>query len=109
RFAGGGASARRAGRRSRQSRQPGGAPGASQPTRPHLRGDSLRRANGCGSRYVAIVTLSTGARRQIDTLLAAQPEAAPWLGVLSAALEAAADPSWDAAAVATTLRAERWP
>jgi FdhE protein len=55
------------------------------------------------------VTISTGARRQIDTLLAVQPEAAPWLGVLSAALEEAADPGWAAAAAATTLQAERLP
>ena len=55
------------------------------------------------------MTLSVGARRQIDTLLNAQPEAAPWLGVISAALEAAADPGWDAVAGAATLRPERAP
>ena len=37
------------------------------------------------------MTLSAGARRQMDTLLASQPETAPWLGVLSAVLEEAAD------------------
>ena len=55
------------------------------------------------------MTLSPGARRQIGTLLAAQPEAAPWLAVLSAALEESSDPGWDAVAAAATLRAERAP
>jgi len=49
------------------------------------------------------VTLSAGVRRQIDLLLASQPETAPWLGVLSAVLEEAAEPTWDAIAVTTTL------
>ncbi len=57
------------------------------------------------------MTLSASARRQMDTLLASQPETAPWLGVLSAVLEeAAGDPSrtpWDAVAASTTLQAER--
>jgi FdhE protein len=53
--------------------------------------------------------LSTGARRQMDTLLAAQPEAGPWLGVLSAVLEEAGDPGWETVAAETTLRAERAP
>jgi FdhE protein len=55
------------------------------------------------------VTLSPGARRQIETLLAAQPEAAPWLGVVSAVLEEAGDPAWDAVAAEATLLAERAP
>ena len=38
------------------------------------------------------VTLSAGARRQMDILLASQPETAPWLGVLAAVLEEAARP-----------------
>jgi FdhE protein len=49
----------------------------------------------------------------MDVLLTSQPETAPWLGVLSAVLEEAADgPSgahWDAVASSTTLRAERSP
>jgi FdhE protein len=59
------------------------------------------------------VTLSAGARRQIDLLLASQPETAPWLGVLSAVLEeAAGNPAgtpWDAVAASTVLQAERSP
>jgi FdhE protein len=59
------------------------------------------------------VTLSTGARRQVDLILASQPETAPWLGVLSAVLEEAADGTpgapWDAVAAATTLQAEHAP
>ena len=38
------------------------------------------------------VTLSAGARRQMDSLLASQPETAPWLSVLSVVLEEAAEP-----------------
>ena len=53
------------------------------------------------------MTLSPGVRRQMDTLLASQPETAPWLGVLSAVLEEAADPTWDAVAASTVLQAER--
>lgn len=49
----------------------------------------------------------------MDTLLASQPETAPWLGVLSAVLEEAAnDPPggpWDAVATTTTLQPERSP
>ena len=59
------------------------------------------------------MTLSAGARRQIDLLLASQPETAPWLGVLSAVLEEAAGDSagtpWDAVAASTVLQAERSP
>jgi FdhE protein len=59
------------------------------------------------------MTLSAGARRQMDILLASQPETAPWLGVLSAVLEEAADGSpgapWDAVAAATTLQTEHSP
>jgi len=55
------------------------------------------------------VTLSPGARRQIDLLLTSQPETAPWLGVLSAVLEEAAEPTWDAVAASTVLQAERAP
>jgi FdhE protein len=49
------------------------------------------------------VTLSAGLRRQIDILLGSQPETAPWLGVLSAVLEEATEPTWDAVAASTTL------
>jgi FdhE protein len=49
----------------------------------------------------------------MDLLLTSQPETAPWLSVLSAVLEEAADgPSdgpWDAVAASTTLQAERSP
>ena len=45
----------------------------------------------------------------MDLLLASQPETAPWLGVLSAVLEEAADPAWDAVAASTMLQAERSP
>jgi FdhE protein len=55
------------------------------------------------------MTLSAGAQRQIDTLLRQQPEAGPWLGVLSAALEECANPAWDEAAGATTLAVEIAP
>jgi FdhE protein len=55
------------------------------------------------------VTLSTNAHRQIDSLRAAQPEAAPWLRVLAAVLEEAGDPAWDAVASGATLRTERPP
>ncbi len=59
------------------------------------------------------MTLSAGARRQVDTLLASQPETATWLGVLAAVLEEAAEGSpgvpWDAVAAATTLQAEHLP
>jgi FdhE protein len=55
------------------------------------------------------MTLSTGARRQIDSLLTSQPETAPWLGVLSAVLEEASEPIWDAVAASTTLQAEQAP
>jgi FdhE protein len=52
------------------------------------------------------VTLSAGARRQMDSLLASQPETAPWLSVLSVVLGEAAEPAWDAVAASTTLQAE---
>lgn len=53
------------------------------------------------------VTISAGARRQIDTLRAAQPEAGPWLALLSLVIEEGADPAWDAIAAATHLPAEQ--
>jgi FdhE protein len=55
------------------------------------------------------VTLSNGARRQMTALLAAQPEAGPWIGVLVAVLEEAADSAWDEIAAATRLRPIRAP
>ncbi len=55
------------------------------------------------------MTLSAGARRQMDNLLTSQPETAPWLGVLSAVLEEASEPTWDAVAASTTLQVERSP
>src|SRR5918994_807752 len=55
------------------------------------------------------MTLSPGVRRQMDTLLASQPETAPWLGVLFAVLEEAAEPTWDVIAASITLQAERSP
>jgi FdhE protein len=45
----------------------------------------------------------------METLLATQPESGPWLGVLSAALEACADPAWDEAAATAMLAPERAP
>jgi FdhE protein len=45
----------------------------------------------------------------MDLLLTSQPETAPWLGVLTAVLEEAAEPTWDAVAVSTVLQAERSP
>jgi FdhE protein len=39
----------------------------------------------------------------MDTLLASQPETAPWLGVLAAVLEEATEPAWDAVAASTIL------
>jgi FdhE protein len=55
------------------------------------------------------LTLSTGARRQIDALTQAQPETGPWLAVLEATLAEAAAPVWDACAAATTLQQEFAP
>lgn len=55
----------------------------------------------------ALVTISTGARRHLDTLLTAQPEAAPWLALLSAVLEECSRPAWETAASRTRLRSER--
>jgi FdhE protein len=43
----------------------------------------------------------------MDLLLASQPEMAPWLGVLSAVLEEADNPAWDAIAASTTLANSR--
>ena len=43
----------------------------------------------------------------MDSLLASQPETAPWLSVLSVVLEEAAEPApWDAVAASTFLQAE---
>lgn len=53
------------------------------------------------------MTLSPGAKRQMDVLLASQPEAGPWLAVLAAALEECANPDWDRMAAAATLLPER--
>jgi FdhE protein len=39
----------------------------------------------------------------MDLILASQPETAPWLGVLAAVLEEAANPTWDAVAASSTL------
>src|SRR4051794_3589907 len=39
----------------------------------------------------------------MDLLLASQPETAPWLAVLAAVLEEAADPTWDAVAASSTI------
>jgi FdhE protein len=59
------------------------------------------------------MTLSAGARRQIDILLASQPEMASWLSVLSAVLEEAGDgppgDPWDAVVASTTLQTEHSP
>ena len=55
------------------------------------------------------MTLSPGVRRQMDLLLVSQPETAPWLGVLSAVLEEATEPTWDAVAASAVLQAERSP
>src|SRR4051812_19329734 len=55
------------------------------------------------------MTLSAGARRQMDLLLASQPETASWLAVLSSALEEADNPAWDGVAASTTLQAEHAP
>lgn len=43
----------------------------------------------------------------MDTLLAAQPEAAAWLGLLSLVLDECGAPAWDVAAGAARLRPER--
>lgn len=53
------------------------------------------------------MTLSDGARRQISTLLAAQPEAGPWLEMLAAVLQECANPAWDVVAARTRLQPER--
>lgn len=55
------------------------------------------------------MTISPSARRQIDSLRTAQPEATPWLQILATVLEEAGDPAWDAVASRATLRAERLP
>jgi FdhE protein len=43
----------------------------------------------------------------MDALLTAQPEAGPWLALLTLALEECANPAWEAAAVLTRLAPER--
>jgi len=53
--------------------------------------------------------LSPGARRQIDSLLAAQPETAPLLALLTAVLEEAQGGQWETIAADTLLRPERSP
>lgn len=53
------------------------------------------------------MTISASARRQIDSLSVAQPEAAPWLGVLRLALAELNDRVWDAAVAATAPAAAR--
>jgi FdhE protein len=55
------------------------------------------------------VSLSAGALRQRQHILAAQPEAGPWLGILSVVLEESANPAWDTAAAATMLQPQRAP
>lgn len=55
------------------------------------------------------MSLSPAALRQIETLRRAQPEVGPWLAVLTAALEAAADPVWERAAAGARLMTEREP
>jgi FdhE protein len=55
------------------------------------------------------MTLSPAVRRQMDTLLASQPETAPWLAVLAAVLEEAAGSTWNAVAASTVLQAESSP
>jgi FdhE protein len=42
----------------------------------------------------------------MDMLLAAQPEAASWLGVLAVTLEECGSPAWESTAAAATLRSE---
>jgi FdhE protein len=53
------------------------------------------------------VSISAGARRQLDVLRTAQPEAGPWLSLLTLVLEECAKPAWEAAAAATRLSPER--
>lgn len=53
--------------------------------------------------------LSPGAGRQIDSLLAAQPETAPLLAVLTAVLEEVQGGQWESIAANTLLRPERSP
>ncbi len=53
--------------------------------------------------------LSPGVRRQIDALLAAQPETAPLLALLTAVLEEVHDTQWETIATHTRLRVERSP
>jgi FdhE protein len=55
------------------------------------------------------MTLSAGAQRQIGTLLEEQPEAGPWLKVLSVTLEECANPAWDEVAAAAMLATEITP
>ena len=55
------------------------------------------------------VTLSSGALRQRHNILAAQPEAGPWLSVLSVVLADSANPAWKAVAASTALQPMRAP
>jgi FdhE protein len=50
-----------------------------------------------------MTSASAGARRQIDAIWAAQPEAAPLLALLATAIEAMGDPVWDEMAGAAAL------
>lgn len=50
------------------------------------------------------MTISTGARRHIDTIRTAQPEAGPWLDLLTMVLAECANPAWDAIAGTTRLQ-----
>jgi FdhE protein len=49
---------------------------------------------------------SPGARRHLATLARSHPETTPMLGLVGEVLDAAADPIWDAAAAAATLRGD---
>jgi FdhE protein len=53
-----------------------------------------------------MTSASAGARRQIDAIWAAQPEAAPLLALLATAIEAMGDPAWDEMATAAALAPE---
>ncbi|MFN8590327.1 MAG: formate dehydrogenase accessory protein FdhE [Thermomicrobiales bacterium] len=53
------------------------------------------------------MTVSVSARHQIDALRVAQPEAAPWLAVLSLVLAEVADPEWEWMAATARLEPER--
>jgi len=49
----------------------------------------------------------TGARRQLDALARAQPEAGPWLALIEATLDETENPAWERAAGAAALGADR--